>query len=573
MNFESISIENFRNFSLLSVNLKNKNVLFGLNDIGKTNFLCAIRFLLDKNFRRLGMVDSDFFQKDIAKVIKITLKIDIKDSDDDDNKKLFKYLKGTRSSSTESIYIQLQSNYIKENLRGDIKLFWGNDISNLEDIPSNQSNYDIDNIFNVVYIDSAIQLENVFKKYAREIFRDESSLSPDERDKIKKVIENLNTSIGKLTNIKKFERELKEEYKNYRNEGEMAIAIRSEVELDNIHSKLTPYICYDCDKTYPTSGDGRKKILAYTLLSLENKKYEVKKINVFLIEELENHLHRSMQIALSHQLFNDNLYKYMFMTTHSSLLVSQMDKVNLIKLFKSDKVDGKSHYYEVPADYFKLKQKLNQDLANAIYANYVLLIEGPSEKILFETILNHKCPTYESLGAYILEVDGINFSEYYKILSKLGINVIIKTDNDLKLNEKKKEYNYLGLNRCLDIIKQNKISNETNINIKDFELKEIEIKKNIYDNLHKDKIDLLKSKKIFLSRVDLENDLYEVIPSKMKELCDKENSKKTPVDYLQSKKMINMIELCRLLNIRNINQIFNHTLFQCIKEIYLLCNQ
>ncbi|CAG7644930.1 DNA replication and repair protein RecF [Paenibacillus solanacearum] len=51
MKLNSLSIENFRNFSNISVDLTNQNVIFGMNDMGKTNFMYALRFLLDKDIR------------------------------------------------------------------------------------------------------------------------------------------------------------------------------------------------------------------------------------------------------------------------------------------------------------------------------------------------------------------------------------------------------------------------------------------------------------------------------------------------------------------------------------------
>lgn len=63
MQFINISIQNFRNFENIEVNLENKNIIFGLNDIGKTNFLYAIRFLFDRECRKNGLVESDFYQK------------------------------------------------------------------------------------------------------------------------------------------------------------------------------------------------------------------------------------------------------------------------------------------------------------------------------------------------------------------------------------------------------------------------------------------------------------------------------------------------------------------------------
>ena len=48
MKFKSVTIKNFRNFEDISIELTNKNVLFGMNDVGKTNFLYALRFVFDK---------------------------------------------------------------------------------------------------------------------------------------------------------------------------------------------------------------------------------------------------------------------------------------------------------------------------------------------------------------------------------------------------------------------------------------------------------------------------------------------------------------------------------------------
>lgn len=483
MILKHLTIENFRNFENVSIDLTNRNIVFGLNDIGKSNFLCALRFLLDRNFRRFGFSDSDFYNKDTLRQIVVTLEIEIGEEEDDDNKKIYTMMGGAIPSGAEEVYIQLKTEYNGETLVGEPNLFWGVDLEELEAIPSNQSFYELDKYFNVVYIDSSIQLENTFKRYSKEILKGESSLTEEERTTLGNHINKLNASVGKLSTIKTFERELVDEYKKFRDEKNFNVSIRSEIELSNIHSKLTPYIQDEKCETYPTSGDGRKKILAYTLLTLENRRQEERKINIFLIEELENHLHRSMQLALSYQIFSDDIFKYLFMTTHSSLIVSQMDNVNLIKLFKECKVIGKSFVYKVPEDYITLKQKLNQNLAEAIYADVVLLVEGPSEKILFERILKEKCERYESLGGYILEVDGIDFKDYYRVLTALGIKVIVKTDNDLKKAKNKTECSLIGINRCQRLIYERELKNLSNIDVKRYTDEPsyvVELKKNIF---------------------------------------------------------------------------------------------
>ncbi len=573
MIFKQIVIKNFRNFEDIEIELENKNILFGLNDIGKTNFLYAIRFLFDRECRKNGLVESDFFQKKTDREIEITVEIDVSDKLNSDNLKIRKRMVGAISSGYNTVFMQLKAKYNDDSVSVSPELFWGSDINFLEPIPSSQAYFEIDKLFNVVYIDSSVQLDNIFKFYSRSIFRNNSGLTGTERDAVKRLIDTLNKKIGDLESIKNMESVIKEEYFKYRNEKGFEVNIKSEVELENISSKLMPYINYDGGTNYPTSGDGRRKLLAYTLLSLQNRQYEDVKINLFLIEELENHLHRSMQLAISKQLFDDNIFRHMFLTTHSALIVSAMDDVNLIKLYKTNKTDGKSAHYSVPQEYKNLKTQLNQNLAEAIYADYVLLVEGPSEKILFETILLKECPTYELLGGYILVVNGIGFKEYRTILEKLNVITIIRTDNDLKYNKKDKSYNHLGLNRGLAAIGE---PNEPNVlcGKTDFDQKKKEIQERIYDTDYKIKVKLLKDNRIYLSRVDLENDLYEAIPKKMDQFVAKKNTGKNAVEYLQDKKMIHMVELCNeLTSTVIINKIYNHERFECLKELGRLCNQ
>ena len=63
MKFENVKIKNFRNFEDVNIDLSNKNIFFGLNDVGKTNFLYALRYIFDKDVRRLNLMDSDFHNK------------------------------------------------------------------------------------------------------------------------------------------------------------------------------------------------------------------------------------------------------------------------------------------------------------------------------------------------------------------------------------------------------------------------------------------------------------------------------------------------------------------------------
>ena len=124
-------------------------------------------------------------------------------------------------------------------------MFWGDDLDDLEQMTlTQQFRCEVDNIFNIIYIDSSIQLDAVFKRYTRTLFQNSKSLEESEKTALNECINSLNSTISGMKLIDNFQNELSKEYEHYREEG-LEIKIKSEIEMDNIYSKLIPYISYD----------------------------------------------------------------------------------------------------------------------------------------------------------------------------------------------------------------------------------------------------------------------------------------------------------------------------------------
>lgn len=143
MKFESITIKNFRNFEDIELNLSNKNIFFGLNDVGKTNFLYALRYVFDKDIRKLNFSDSDFHNKQIVKPIEIIVTLDISDTSNSDCQKLRAQLKGALQSKHDKVYIKLLAEYSKSELLALPILYWGGDLDNLQEMKQRGYLYEI----------------------------------------------------------------------------------------------------------------------------------------------------------------------------------------------------------------------------------------------------------------------------------------------------------------------------------------------------------------------------------------------------------------------------------------------
>ena len=557
MKFESIKIGNFRNFEDIELTLSNKNIFFGLNDVGKTNFLYALRYVFDKDIRKLNLVDSDFHNKQLDKPIEIIVTLDISDVEDSDCQKLRAQLKGALQSKHSKVYIKLLAEYNKNELLALPLLYWGGDLDNLQEMKQRGYLYEIDYVFNVIYIDSYVDLYSLFKKNVSQLIKNENDDDKVAFANIQKTVDELNNNISSLSGIKEFENRLTPEYQKFRDEG-ISVSIKSEIAVKGLYSNIIPYIKQNDDENlYPTAGEGRKKLLAYSIFDILADENAEKKITLFLIEEPENHLHKSMQIALSQILFTDTKYTYLFVTTHSPFVLYEMDDVNLVRIYSDRKINGISTFYKVPENYEKARKMLNRCLSEAIFANKVLLVEGPSEYMLFSKVLAIVHPFYEADGIYILSVDGVGFETYFSILDKLEIFIVVKTDNDLRAVKGKGTYSVLGFSRCNNLIGKKLLPT------KQITEKSVDAKRTLY-NANKETLDKIRSKYyIFLSKVDLENDLDEVMHDRLLTLL----GETSPVDYLQDSKHYHMVELIEKLSDTDCRTIYNHYNFACLKEV------
>lgn len=557
MKFEKISITNFRNFENIEIQISNKNVFFGLNDVGKTNFLYAIRYVFDKDIRRNGLIDSDFHKKNTQNPIEIIVTLDISDTTNADCQKLRAQLKGALLSSHNKVYIKLIAEYNSQDLSAAPVLYWGGDLEHLYEMKQRGYLYELDYVFNVIYVDSYVDLYTLFKKNIPTLVKSDNAADDAILIHIQDTVAQLNSHIATLSGVKEFESKITPEYQKFRNEG-VSISVKSEIAVKGLYSNIIPYIKQaGDDNLYPTAGEGRKKLLAYSIYDLISSENEDVKINIFLIEEPENHLHKSLQIALSQILFTDEKYRYLFVTTHSPFVLYEMDNVSLIRIFNDLHISSASYFYTVPESYEKNRKMLNRSLTEAIFANKVLLVEGPSELLLFEKVMSVVCPFYEADGVYILAVGGIGFKIYIEILNGLKITNIVKTDNDLRYIKSSGEYSVLGFSRC------NKIIGETRLPTKAIKGNSITDRRQLYLT-NQGELDTIRSiYNVFLSKADLENDLDEFLHTELVSYLGHTD----PVAYLQKAKNFHMAELIEKISDIDCRKIYDHYNFACLKEV------
>ena len=554
-----------------------------MNDIGKTNLLSAMRYLFDRDMRRNDLVETDYFGRNTSKPIEIFVSLSIA-VECPDTQKLRAKLKGSIGSDCNTVCLKLIAAYNEQENSGDIRLLWGGSEDKLVEMGVKGNGYfAIDDVFRVYYINSYVDLHTLFKKNIGALVKkDENSRFEDRAAElaIETKVEEINAEISKLSGVKNFESKLTPSYRRMRDE-DISITIKSDFAISHLYSNIVPYIHKDGETgEYPTQGEGRKKLVAYSVYNIIAESTADKKVNLFMIEEPETHLHRSMQAALSHFLFNpkanDNMLNYLFISTHSPFILSDMDNVSLVRIYNCDKIVSGSEMYKVPADWKNSRRKLNRLLSEAVFADFVLLTEGESECILFERVLSQIDPYYESKGIYVIDVKGVGFKPYINILSKLGIKCVVKTDNDItrrkrtnaeKMASKPIPYQTLGFSRINVLVQSINPDAElllpTKNSLTELDATEEAKRKHYEDN--KVTLDNIRSTyNIFLSCCDLEEDLFECLGDRLEELVGS-----SPVKVLKASKQHNMVELVGKLTDEDCRKIYEHYNFACLKAVQI----
>ena len=512
--FKSLILKNFRNFEQINIELKDKNIILGMNDVGKSNLLHALRLVFDKKIRLEEIHSTDFHNKNDRNPIEIIVGLDISQPEKEDVQKLkARAHEAVTQEESEVFYIKLIIENRKE--EGILKqFFWGDELSALKEIKGKGVNYLIlDDVFSVIYIPSHVETLKVFSEIKKEVLKDIVLTEDDSilKVEIKDNFENINENIQKLTSVSRIEEEINQNLKIF--DETYKVKITSQSIVDDLYKQLRIYtIENDHDHLYPASGDGRQKKIMYAMLHYFLEKEAIKKIPILILEEPENHLFLSAQIDLSRTLFDDLNIKYIFCSSHSSELLYHIGiDCNLVRLYRQKNMPLRktiSSSAQISSEYHNLKKMYAEGLSKGYFADCVLLVEGYSEKLLCDSILSCVLSKNQFQKLYVLPVLGTNFKPYRDLLKKLGIKIIVRTDNDIYKND------IYGLKRCLKIVNKNltEIIPEELKGRKDEG--EIILNKKKKD-LHKHFQPLIENLKlehdIFLAEIDLENDIVNAL--------------------------------------------------------------
>lgn len=448
----NLHIKGFRNFVDESIDFDEKTLIIGGNDTGKSNLLYAIRILLDPGLssRDLELSPSDFCIYSDSDCIEITARLEdvVEDC-------AISALHGAAEDGASVIRFFLRRN-------GEYEILTGPSEDMLE--PRNGRTY-LKNLA-VEYVGSGRDLSAFIRRQQNrllDIARNQRTENQEAEDAnsvecIQKDLLDLNDAISSLHYVRDSLAAVNSEMGaiSIGNEGYTARLVAGNTDANKMLDNLQLAYLYG-DSPLVFGGDGRGNQLYFaTWMSEQRLNKRPERAIFYAIEEPEAHLHPHQQRRLAEYL-SSSIDGQVIITTHSPQIVERFGDGKILRLAFDNGNAQASHAHgcsaEVDDALSRMGYRLNAISSETFFSSGVLLVEGPSERMLYTALARSLYEDADRLNVSILSVDGVGFEPYVRVCIGLGIPYVIRTDNDIFPVGKTDMRRMAGLQRLLDIVK------------------------------------------------------------------------------------------------------------------------
>ncbi|AGL00973.1 putative ATP-dependent endonuclease of the OLD family [Desulfoscipio gibsoniae DSM 7213] len=483
MKINRVQIKNFRNFKNLDVTLGEHAVIVGENTIGKSNFLYALRLVLDPSLPDTArhLQESDFWDglpRPLKKTAMISISIDLVDFEDNEDLMaiLAEHLVDPEPMTARFTYVFQPLATLSGSPSSDADyefIIYGGDRA------ENRVGYDVRRRIPVNVLSALRDAEGDLSSWRRSPLRpllDEAAREID-REELNNIASEVADASAELLKNNEIS-ELAEQINN-----RLSDMVGKFNSLNTIlgFTATDPYRLIREIRLFIDGGKrgvGEASLGSSNLLYLALKSLELEQLveqgsrdHTFLgIEEPEAHLHPHLQRLVyrdflrprSHREGEDgrseikHKHQTILLTTHSPHIVSvsPLHSIILLRRSSSENTTEAVSTTQVILDEKEiadLERYIDVTRGEMLFAKGVILVEGDAEEYLVPVLGKRLGYNFDELGITVCSVSGTNFAPYVKLLGESGLRIPFAVLTDL---DPQSDGRYLGHSRVTSLLKE-----------------------------------------------------------------------------------------------------------------------
>ncbi|EJC6920588.1 AAA family ATPase [Vibrio parahaemolyticus] len=423
MYIRKVTINNYRSFRTFEAKLQQLTVVIGENDTGKTNFFTALSLplsgnLIDFNQKRLSVsdinkdsvidfltsvVNDDTEENQLKKIPRVSVTVEFADPKDAyETALLAKWIVADGDKETYKIRYDFKPKDDKDLLEVVKKSFAGKTLDDINwfTLPVELYDYQVVSVNNekpIAYSDlKHVSLHSINAE--RDDFSESSSmksnsiftkllmntLNDDDKGQINTAYSEFFSAIEKTETFDKVIR-TNDDFENYDSIIKQLECTPNLPNLKNILSNIT--LKYGNEFLYQ-KGLGQRNLI-YILILFAYYKSCGDTFNLCCIEEPEAHLSvnnlRLVRDFIEKSSSNSGSLVQTIISTHNPSIINKL-KISNVLAFTGEKAISLSDTPTKLVDY--LRKRPNFDILKLLFANKVILLEGPTEEMLISTYLS-----------------------------------------------------------------------------------------------------------------------------------------------------------------------------------------
>ncbi len=444
-----VSIQNYRNFHDLSVDLFQKTVLVGENGSGKSNFINALRLVLDPS---LPDTERYLEERDFWNGLSSPMQ---------NKKEIIVSVEFQGFLDNDSMLCILGDFLISEDTARVTYRYFPNNRNEYEFIifggleGENNFDYRVRKDIPLQILPPLRNAEHDLSQWRRSPLKPLINRFKFDNTDLSDLAENLNVlrnTIGNIPEINSLQTQINTRINSMVGENysvNTSIGIGS-TDTAKLIKSLRLYVDEHLTREIGEESLGICNVLYIALLMLNIESQEQLKEIVAIIlaiEEPEAHLHPHLQRLVYRDFFLRT--SPLILTTHSPHIVSVSPIKSLVNLKKTK--SGTRGFSSAQLDISlqqiqDLERYIDATRGEIVFAKGVILVEGIAELYLVPRFAEILEIDLDASGITVCSAHGTDFKPYVKFLNSLGIPFVIITDGD-------PEIQHTGYNRCLKLIR------------------------------------------------------------------------------------------------------------------------